>query len=92
MIRSLRHKGLKLLYDKDDGRRLPADKPDRIRQILLQLDTAANLRDLDIVTFKLHALKGDLKGFWAITVRANRRIIFRFVDGDAVDVDLVDYH
>jgi toxin HigB-1 len=44
------------------------------------------------VTFRLHALKGDLKGFWAITVRANRRIIFRFVDGDALDVDLVDYH
>jgi toxin HigB-1 len=43
-------------------------------------------------TFGLHALKGDLKGYWAATVRANRRVIFRFEDGKALDVDLVDYH
>ena len=40
----------------------------------------------------LHALKGDLKGCWAVTVRANWRVIFRFEDGKALDVDLVDYH
>jgi len=40
----------------------------------------------------LHALKGDLKGLWAVTVRANWRIIFRFESGDAFDVDLTDYH
>jgi proteic killer suppression protein len=43
-------------------------------------------------TFGLHALKGDLKGFWAVTVRANWRVIFRFEDCKATDVDLVDYH
>jgi len=37
-------------------------------------------------------LKGDRKGFWAVTVRANWRVIFRFEDGDAFDVDYVDYH
>jgi proteic killer suppression protein len=37
-------------------------------------------------------LKGDLRGHWAVAVRANWRIIFRFEDGDAFDVDLVDYH
>lgn len=47
---------------------------------------------MNIHTFRLHALRGDLKGFWAVTVRANWRIIFRFVDGAARDVDLVDYH
>jgi plasmid maintenance system killer protein len=39
-----------------------------------------------------HPLKGDLAGYWSITVRANWRIIFRFEQGDATDVDLVDYH
>jgi proteic killer suppression protein len=42
--------------------------------------------------FKLHALKGDLKGFWAVTVRANWRVVFRFEDADAWDVDYLDYH
>ena len=42
--------------------------------------------------FRLHPLRGDLAGYWSITVRANWRIIFRFEQGDATDVDLVDYH
>jgi toxin HigB-1 len=92
MIRSFRHKGLKRLYEADDERKLPADKLDRIKQVLLHLDEANSVRDLDIVTFRLHPLKGDWKGFWAVTVRANWRIVFRFADGDAFDVDLVDYH
>ena len=50
------------------------------------------IADLDYATFRLHPLKGDLKGFWSITVRANWRIIFRFEDGKAFDIDLVDYH
>jgi proteic killer suppression protein len=48
--------------------------------------------DLNRPSFRLHPLKGDLKGFWAVTVRANWRIIFRFENGKAFDVDLVDYH
>jgi toxin HigB-1 len=40
----------------------------------------------------MHPLKGDLKGYWSLTVRANWRIVFRFADGKASDVDLVDYH
>jgi proteic killer suppression protein len=56
------------------------------------LDAAESVIDLDLPTFRLHPLKGDLKGFWSITVRANWRIIFRFEDSGALDVDLVDYH
>jgi toxin HigB-1 len=47
---------------------------------------------MDLPPYRLHALKGDLKGFHAVTVRANWRIIFRFEDGDAFDIDFVDYH
>ena len=64
----------------------------RIGLILAALDAAQTAKGLDIHTFHLHPLKGDLKGFRAVTVRANWRIIFRFVNRNACDVDLVDYH
>jgi proteic killer suppression protein len=64
----------------------------KIRQVLALLQAAENIADLDYPTFRLHPLKADLQGFWSITVRANWRIIFRFDDGKAFDVDLVDYH
>lgn len=92
MIRSFRHRGLKRLYEDEDRRKLPPDKVDRIAQILAALDVATRIEDLDVATFRLHPLKGDLKGFWSITVRSNWRIIFQFANGDAFDVDLVDYH
>ncbi len=65
---------------------------ERIRAILTLLDSASVAEDMDRPTLKLHALKGDLKGFWAVTVRANWRIIFRFEDGRAQEVDFLDYH
>lgn len=92
MIESFRHKGLKRFFEDDDGRKLPADMLERIRAILTLLDSARAVEDLDRPTLKLHALKGDLKGFWAVTVRANWRIVFRFENGDARDVDFLDYH
>ena len=56
------------------------------------LQAAETIEALRLPTFRLHELKGDRKGYWAVTVRANWRIIFRFEDGKARDVDLVDYH
>jgi proteic killer suppression protein len=49
------------------------------------------MSDMDMPGFRLHTLKGEFKGFWAVTVRANWRVIFRFVDPDAFDVDYLDY-
>ena len=49
-------------------------------------------QDLAVPGFRLHPMQGKLQGFWAVTVRANWRVIFRFEDNDAADVDLVDYH
>ncbi len=69
-----------------------AEHVPRIEQILALLDAATNLSGLDLQTYRLHPLKGDLKGFWSVTIRANWRIIFRFEDGNVPDVDLVDYH
>jgi proteic killer suppression protein len=57
-----------------------------------RLDAAAAIADMDLPGFRLHPLKGELKGFWAVTVRANWRVVFRFIEGDALDVDYLDYH
>jgi proteic killer suppression protein len=92
MIASFRHGGLRPLYEDDNSRGLNAEHVRKIRQILALLDAAQSVGDLDLATFRLHPLKGDLKGFWSLTVRANWRIIVRFADGKAFDVDLVDYH
>jgi proteic killer suppression protein len=92
MIRSFQHKGLKRLFEDDDRRKLPAEDADKIARILARLDAAESPEDMDIPGFRLHPLKGDLKGFWAVSVRANWRVIFRFRDGDACDVDYLDYH
>ena len=92
MIQSFRHKGLRKLFEDDDRSKLSAQDVDKIARILARLSAANVPEDIDAPGFKLHRLKGDLKGFWAVTVRANWRIIFRFEDGDALDVDLVDYH
>lgn len=92
MIESNRHKGLRRFYEENDGRLLRPDMVERIQGILSPLDEAKIIGDMDRPTLRLHLLKGDRKGFWAVTVRANWRIIFRFVDGKALDVDFVDYH
>ena len=79
-------------YEDDDRSKLPSAKVERIRDILTALDAAQTMNGMNSPSFQLHPLNGKLKGFWAVTVRANWRIIFRFKDGRALDVDFVDYH
>ncbi len=64
----------------------------KIENTLAVLDRAGNPEDIDLPGLRLHQLKGDLRGFWAVTVRANWRIIWHFEGTDAVDVDLIDYY
>jgi proteic killer suppression protein len=92
VIRSIRHKGLKRLHQDDDPRGVIVDHAEKLRDILARLDAAGTASDMDLPGFRLHALKGRLRGFWAVTVRANWRVTFRFVDRDAFDVDYLDYH
>ena len=93
MIESIRHKGLRRLYDTGDRRDLKQDQVKRIRRILGILDTAVRIEDVDqLPGMRLHALKGDYAGFWSVSVSGNWRIVFRFEDGEVLDVDLVDYH
>jgi proteic killer suppression protein len=92
VIASFRHRGLRTLYEKNDGRRLSAAHLDKIRRILARLDESASVQHMALPGFQLHSLKGNLKGFWAVSVSGNWRIIFRFENGNAYDVDLIDYH
>ena len=88
----IRHKGLKALFERDDVARLPADLVPRLRRILFRLQEATHPNDADAPGFRLHSLKGDRDGQWSVRVSGNWRVVFRFKDGEAVDVDLVDYH
>lgn len=92
MIRTIRHKGLRRLYEENDPSGVIAEHAIKLGDILARLDAACIVHDMDLPGFKLHPLKGEFKGFWAVTVRANWRVIFHFADGDAFDVDYLDYH
>ena len=88
-----KHKGLQELFEKGNSRRMKADLVPRIEHILLLLDAAQSPSSIHSRPgFRIHPLKGNRIGQWSIRVSANWRIVFRFVDGEAVDVDLVDYH
>lgn len=82
MIRGFRHRGLKRFFEHDD----------RVEAMLAQLDVASSPEAMRIPNYRLHALKGDLKGYWSVTVKTNWRIIFRFEGEDVWDVELIDYH
>ena len=92
MIRRFRHRGLRRLFEDDDRRGLNAQHVERIRRVLAYLERAVEPRDMDLPGWRLHPLKGELAGFWSVTVTANWRIVFRFDAGDVTDVDYVDYH
>ena len=92
MIESFRHKGLKRLFENGERKGINPQFVERVENILGLLDAATTSQDMALPSFRLHALTGDLRGFWAVTVRANWRIVFRFEDGNARDVDLVDCH
>ena len=92
MIASFKHKGLKVYFEEDDGSKLPPDMLAKIRLILTALEASTAIEGMNNPLFKLHPLKGDLQGFWSVTVKANWRIIFKFDGGNAFDVDFVDYH
>jgi toxin HigB-1 len=90
-----RHKGLKALYEDDSVRGVPPAMADKLRKLLFALQTADNLDQVArFPGWKLHPLKGDLRGFWNLTVSGNWRLIFSYEErtNTAYDLDLIDYH
>jgi proteic killer suppression protein len=92
MILSFRHRGLQSLYDGRTAKKVAPDHVERLRDILAVLDRSRGPQDMALSGFRLHPLKGRLKGQYAVSVSGNWRVTFRFADGHAVDVDYVDYH
>ena len=92
MIRRFRHQGLKRLYEHANRRGLNPEHVEKIARILARLDRVSKPGHMDLPGWRLHRLKGNLAGFWSVPVHANWRIVFRFEDGDATDVDYLDYH
>lgn len=80
------------MYERDDTSGVPPQHLRKIRALLRRLDTAASPRDMDIAGLRLHQLKGDLAGHWAVDVSRYQRMTFRFDGTDVRDVDLLDYH
>ena len=83
---------MKRLFERDDRGGIRPDLVDAVQEVLTVLDDATTPQEVGLPGYRLHPLKGDLKGFWSVTVRANWRIIFRFEGTDAFDVELIDYH
>jgi proteic killer suppression protein len=92
MIRTFAHKGLEAFHRTGNTKGIQAMHATKLRLILGLLDAAKAIEDMNAPGLMLHPLKGDRKATWAVTVQANWRITFRFVDGDAEIVNYVDYH
>jgi len=92
VIRGFRHHGLERLFEDGEKARIGADILPKVERVLLVLNAADSPQDLDLPGFGLHPLKGKLQGFWSVAISGNWRLIFRFENGEALDVDLIDYH
>ncbi len=91
MIKSFCNKSLENLFVEGKAQKINP-KHRRKLMILDWLHDAAEPEDMNFPGSKFHPLKGKLQGFYSVKVSGNWRVIFRFRDGDAYDVDYVDYH
>lgn len=92
MIGSIRHKGLKRLYEEGDARSIGANMRQRVVEILSILDAAETIEEANIPGYRLHPLTGDRQGYWSMKITGSWRVTFRFAEGYADDLDLEDYH
>ena len=92
MIISFQHKGLERFFRTGKASGIQSHHSEKLRWVLGALNEAGDTTQLDIPGWRLHRLKGELKGFWSITINGNWRVIFRFVAQDVELVDYLDYH
>lgn len=91
-IRGFRHKGLELFFSTGTAAKIQTRHAARLRLILGRLNVATEPRDMNLPGLRLHQLKGDRQGTWAVNVSGNWRVTFVFVDKDVDEVDYEDYH
>jgi len=92
VIRSFAHKGLRKFFETGSNAGIRPEDNKRLRLILGVLNTAVRIQDIALPGLGLHQLSGKLSGFWSVSVSGNSRVIFRFEDGEALNVDYIDYH
>ena len=92
MIKSFKHKGLKLFFETGRKTGIQAGHAKKLRMQLTAVDTAHTIDDINLPGFKLHQLSGNRFGVWSISVNANWRITFEFRDGHAYILNYEDYH
>lgn len=93
VIKTFADKRTQELYDTGRAKRFPPDVAARAARKLEYVDLAMRLDDLKVPPGnRLHALGGDRQGQHSISINDQWRICFRFVDGDAYDVEVCDYH
>ena len=92
MIRTIRHRGLRELYEQGQSSKTAPSHQTKLLRILTALDRSTGPQGMDLPGFRLHPLKGRFRGHYAVSVSGNWRVIFRFKDGHAFDVDYLDYH
>jgi len=92
MIKSFKHKGLKLFFDTGKTAGIQDKHKKKLRLQLAALDTATVIEDMDLPGYNLHELKGGRKGTWSITVNGNWRMTFEYKNGDAYIINYEDYH
>ena len=92
MIKDFKHKGLKRLYERGDRSGINPNHIKKVERIIANLDAAETIGQMRLPGYRLHELHGDLKGCYAVDVSGNWRIVFRYEDGNASDIDLMDYH
>ena len=92
MIITFKHKELRMFFEKGDPSKIKQSHLKRLRLILAKLHTAEKIKDMDFPGSDIHSLKGDKKNFLAVSISGNWRLIFRFEEGHAYDVDYLDYH
>ena len=93
MILSFRHKGLRIFYETGGAKGLPSEQVPKIRRILTAIDEANEPKEIGLFPgWRLHRLSGNMRDFWSVTVTGNWRIVFRFADGNASELDYLDYH
>ena len=92
MIKSFLHKGIEVFFHTGSKAGIQPAHAKRLRLQLAKLEAAKGPRDMDLPGWRLHTLKGSLKGHWAVWVDQNWRMTFRFEHEDAVLVDYQDYH
>jgi toxin HigB-1 len=92
VIRSFAHKGLRKFFETGSNAGIRPEHNKRLRLILGVLNAGERIQDMALSGLALHQLSGRLSGFWSVSVNGNWRVIFRFEDGEALNIDYVDYH